>query len=160
ELPKTGWLRRYRVRVHGETDQSILDGLANGVTIDGMEYGPIEARMDRDQGTNAWLTMGLREGKNREVKNVLASIGLDVSRLIRVSYGPFQLGDLAEGAVEEIKTRVLIDQLGKDLIEEAGCEFEAPIFDRPVAEEAPASAGKPDRRRGMKVAGEEGAADR
>src|SRR6185312_16300505 len=94
ELPATGWLRRYRVRVHGATDQAALDRLAEGVTIDGIDYGGIEARLDKEQGSNLWLTLGLREGKNREVKNVLGSIGLEVNRLIRISYGPFQLGEL------------------------------------------------------------------
>ena len=155
ELPKTGWLRRYRVRAHGETDQAVLDQLASGVTVDGIEYGPIEARLDKEQGENAWLTLGLREGKNREVKNVLGSIGLEVNRLIRVSYGPFQLGDLAEGTVEEVKTRVLAEQLGTDLAEEAECDFEAPIFERPVEPPKPV-----DKRRGLRVKSEDGETDR
>ena len=92
-----------------------------------MFYGGIEAALDREQGTNAWLTIGLREGKNREVKNILGALGLDVTRLIRISYGPFQLGELAEGAVQEIKGRMLRDQLGERLIEEAGANFEAPV---------------------------------
>ncbi|WP_413992121.1 pseudouridine synthase [Labrys okinawensis] len=159
ELPKTGWLRRYRVRAFGETDQVQLDKLFEGLTIDGVDYGRIEAKLDKEQGSNSWLTLGLREGKNREVKNVLGSIGLEVNRLIRVSYGPFQLGELAEGAVEEVKTRVLIDQLGPDLIAEAECEFEAPAFERgelaakPV--EKPAKAG-----RGLRVKAEEGGKER
>ncbi|MFN8830674.1 MAG: pseudouridine synthase [Labrys sp. (in: a-proteobacteria)] len=155
ELPKTGWLRRYRVRAHGETDQAVLDGLANGVTVDGIDYGPIEARMDREQGENVWLSIGLREGKNREVKNVLGSIGLEVNRLIRISYGPFQLGDIAEGAVEEVKTRVLQDQLGVDLADEANCDFESPAFDRPVEPPKPA-----DKRRGLRIKSEDGETDR
>ena len=159
ELPKTGWLRRYRVRAHGETDQAKLDTLADGLTIDGVDYGAIEARHDREQGTNAWLTIGLREGKNREVKTVLAAVGLEVNRLIRVSYGPFQLGDLAEGAVEEIPTRVLMDQLGADLAKEAGCEFDAPIFERPVEEAKKPTAPGP-KRRGMRVTGEDGETER
>lgn len=128
ELPETGWLRRYRVRAYGETDQATLDGLANGVTIDGMHYGPIEARLERKQGDNVWLTVGLREGKNREVKRILEHLGLKVNRLIRVSFGPFQLGDLGEGAVEEVRTRVLKDQLGEKLAAQAGADFDAPIF--------------------------------
>ena len=100
--PDTGWLRRYKVRAHGEINQADLDGLRDGVTIDGMEYGPIEARLDRVQGDNAWITLGLREGKNREVKRILEHLGLQVNRLIRLSFGPFQLGDLEEGLVEEV----------------------------------------------------------
>ncbi|MCX8256185.1 MAG: pseudouridine synthase, partial [Beijerinckiaceae bacterium] len=135
ELPKTGWVRRYRVRAKGETDQSVLDGLADGITIDGIDYAGIEAKLDRQQGANVWLTMGLREGKNREVKRVLEAIGLEVNRLIRLSFGPFQLGDLPEGAVEEVRTRVLRDQLGPTLAEAAGARFEeapAPVERKPA----------------------------
>ncbi|MDH7797172.1 MULTISPECIES: pseudouridine synthase [unclassified Beijerinckia] len=128
ELPATGWLRRYRVRAYGETDQSVLDRLSEGVTIDGVDYRGIDAKIDRMQGDNVWITMGLREGKNREIKRVLEHIGLQVNRLIRISYGPFQLGELGEGAVEEIRTRILKDQLGENLAQEAGADFEAPIF--------------------------------
>lgn len=130
ELPATGWLRRYRVRAHGETDQAKLDQLRRGITIDGMVFGAIEARLDRVQGSNLWLTLGLREGKNREVKRVLEHLGLGVNRLIRVSYGPFQLGDLATGAVEEIRGRVLRDQLGEKLASAAGADFDAPLRER------------------------------
>jgi 23S rRNA pseudouridine2605 synthase len=126
ELPKTGWLRRYRVRANGTSDQSMLDKLAGGLTIDGTRYGPIEARLDRVQGANVWLTIGLREGKNREVKRVLESLGLIVNRLIRVSFGPFQLGDLAEGAVQEVKTRVLREQLGEAVLRAAQVDFASP----------------------------------
>ncbi len=100
ELPTTGWLRRYRVRAHGEIDQDALDKLKDGIAVDGVLYGSIEATLDRTQGSNVWITMGLREGKNREIKNVLGALGLDVNRLIRISYGPFQLGDLPEGHVD------------------------------------------------------------
>lgn len=127
ELPATGWLRRYRVRVHGKVDERALAGLKDGIAVDGVFYGSVEASLDREQGTNAWLTIGLREGKNREVKNILGALGLEVSRLIRISYGPFQLGELAEGAVQELKGKMLRDQLGERLIEEAGANFEAPI---------------------------------
>jgi len=127
ELPQTGWLRRYRVRVHGEVDEGALAGLKDGIAVDGVFYGAIEAALDRRQGTNAWLTVGLREGKNREVKNVMAALGLEVSRLIRVSYGPFQLAELEEGQVRELKGRMLRDQLGPRLIEEAGANFDAPV---------------------------------
>jgi 23S rRNA pseudouridine2605 synthase len=115
ELPSTGWLRRYRVRAHGRVSQVALDTLNQGVTIDGVRYGPVEARLDREQGSNLWLTISLREGKNREVKRIAEHLGLTVNRLIRVSFGPFILGDLAEGAAEEVKRRVLRDQLGSKL---------------------------------------------
>jgi 23S rRNA pseudouridine2605 synthase len=127
ELPSTGWLRRYRVRAHGTIDQARLDTLRDGIAIDGVLYGGIEATVDRVQGANVWLTVGLREGKNREVKRVLAHLGLDTNRLIRISYGPFQLGDLKDGEVREIRGRVLRDQLGEKLASAAGVDFEAPI---------------------------------
>ncbi|TGU87803.1 pseudouridine synthase [Mesorhizobium sp. M00.F.Ca.ET.151.01.1.1] len=127
ELPATGWLRRYRVRVHGKVEESALAGLREGIAVDGVFYGAIEASLDREQGSNAWLTIGLREGKNREVKNILGALGLDVTRLIRISYGPFQLEDLPEGHVLEIKGRVLRDQLGERLVEESGANFDAEI---------------------------------
>jgi 23S rRNA pseudouridine2605 synthase len=127
ELPSTGWLRRYRVRVHGRVDEAALAGLAQGIAVDGVFYGAIEAELERVQGSNAWIMVGLREGKNREVKNVMGALGLDVTRLIRVSYGPFQLGDLAEGAVQELKGRHLRDQLGERLVAESGANFDAPI---------------------------------
>ena len=110
ELPATGWLRRYRVRAHGKIAQAQLDALRHGIKVDGIRYGAIEATLDREQGANVWLTFAMREGKNREVRNVLGHLGLEVNRLIRVSYGPFQLGDLPDGAVEEIKTRALREQ--------------------------------------------------
>jgi 23S rRNA pseudouridine2605 synthase len=127
ELPATGWLRRYRVRVHGKVDEKALADLKDGTAVDGVFYGGIEAALDREQGSNAWLTIGLREGKNREVKNILGALGLDVTRLIRLSYGPFQLGELAEGAVQELRGRMLREQLGDRLIEEAGANFDAPV---------------------------------
>lgn len=127
ELPATGWLRRYRVRAHGEITQDVLDSLRRGVTIDGMVYGAVEAKIDRLQGSNLWLTVGLREGKNREVKRVLEHLGLGVNRLIRISFGPFQLGDLKPGEVEEIRGKVLRDQLGEKLAAAAGADFSAPI---------------------------------
>ncbi|MBT5413031.1 MAG: hypothetical protein HOK81_00375, partial [Rhodospirillaceae bacterium] len=108
----TGWTRRYRVRVHGAPDEGALARLAKGVTVDGLRYGPIRAALDKVQGSNAWLTMSLTEGKNREVRKVCAHLGLDVNRLIRVAFGPFQLGALERGAVEEVPRRALRDQLG------------------------------------------------
>jgi 23S rRNA pseudouridine2605 synthase len=97
ELPSTGWLRRYRVRVHGEVDEAALAALASGLAVDGVLYGPIDAALERRQGSNAWLVIGLREGKSREIKKVMEHFGLAVNRLIRISFGPFQLGELAEG---------------------------------------------------------------
>ncbi|MGU3540549.1 pseudouridine synthase [Methylobacterium sp. A54F] len=149
--PDTGWLRRYRVRAHGDTTQAELDRLRKGVTIDDMEYGPVEATLDRVQGDNLWLTLGLREGKNREVKRILEHLGLSVNRLIRLSFGPFQLGDLEPGLVEEVRTRVLKDQLGQALAAQAEVDFESPVrepiapFGSPKAAEA--GAGRPDRPR-------------
>lgn len=152
ELPSTGWLRRYRVRAFGSVTQLQLDSLKNGITVDGVQYGPIQATLEREQGSNVWLVLGLREGKNREVKNVLGSLGLEVNRLIRISYGPFQLGDLAEGAVEMVKARMLRDQLGKKLAESAGVDFEsvmpdaAPVRDdRPVRSPRDRDTGAPRR---------------
>ncbi|MBJ7577511.1 pseudouridine synthase [Devosia sp. MC532] len=137
ELPATGWLRRYRVRAYGHVTQAQLDALKHGITVDGIQYGPITATLEREQGHNVWMVLGLREGKNREVKNVLGSLGLEVNRLIRVSYGPFQLGDLAEGGVEMVKSRMLRDQLGKKLAESAGVDFESemPEYVPPVRDE-------------------------
>ncbi len=112
ELPSNGWLRRYRVRVHGNVDERALAHLARGITIEGVAYGPIEAGLDSRQGSNAWLTVSLKEGKNREVRRVMAHLGLQVTRLIRVAYGPFQLGALPRGAVEEVHPRILREQLG------------------------------------------------
>lgn len=120
ELPSTGWMRRYRVRAHGHVSQDALDRLKQGVTLDGVRYGPIDAKVERQQGSNVWLTVGLREGKNREVKRIAEHLGLAVNRLIRVSFGPFSLGDLAQGAVEEVKRKVLIEQLGATLARELG----------------------------------------
>jgi 23S rRNA pseudouridine2605 synthase len=134
ELPSTGWLRRYRVRAHGAVTQKDLDALRDGITISGIHYGAIDAAIERVQGSNLWLTFAIREGKNREVRNVLGHLGLDVTRLIRVSYGPFQLSELAEGAVEEVRTRTLREQLGVRLTADAGVDFSAPVAPRPRVE--------------------------
>jgi 23S rRNA pseudouridine2605 synthase len=115
ELPSTGWLRRYRVRVHGHPEDSRLKALAGGITVDGVTYGSIDAKLDRNQGDNAWLTMALREGRNREVRRVLEHLGFQVSRLIRVAYGPFQLGSLPERGIEEVRPKVLKEQVGSFL---------------------------------------------
>ncbi|PVE54207.1 pseudouridine synthase [Rhizobium rhizogenes] len=143
ELPTTGWLRRYRVRAHGEVDQAALDKLKDGIAVDGVLYGAIDATLDRTQGHNVWISMGLREGKNREIKNVLGALGLEVNRLIRVSYGPFQLGDLPEGHVIEVRGRMLRDQLGPRLIEAAGANFDAPIYDHKSEEDEEEAPAKP-----------------
>ncbi len=112
ELPATGWTRRYRVRVHGRVQPERLAELAKGVTVEGVKYGPIEAALDREQGTNAWLTLALKEGKNREVRRVMEHLELPVMRLIRTAYGPFQLGNLAPGEIDEMPKKVLREQLG------------------------------------------------
>ena len=122
ELPSTGWLRRYRVRAHGRVTQADLDKLKDGITIDGVRYGPVEATLDTFQGGNIWVTLALREGKNREVRRILESLGVQVNRLIRVSYGPFQLLDLKPGEAEPVKRRVLADQLGATLAAELGLD--------------------------------------
>ncbi len=152
ELPETGWLRRYRVRAFGSVTQDKLDTLRDGVSIEGVNYGPVVARFEREQGSNTWLTVDLREGKNREVKTVLEHLGLAVNRLIRVSFGPFQLGDLPEGEVDEIRSRVIKDQLGEELMAKAGVDFEAARRDELPAQARPAPSGedRPRRREGAK----------
>ena len=127
ELPATGWLRRYRVRALGRVTQEALDRLQGGVTIDGVRYGPIEATLDREQGANVWLTFAIREGKNREVRKVLEQLGLKVNRLIRVSFGPFELGELDDGAVEEVETEELRKALGPEIAAQASADFDAPL---------------------------------
>jgi 23S rRNA pseudouridine2605 synthase len=130
ELPSTAWLRRYRVRAYGKVAQEQLDALRDGVTVDGINYGPVEATLDREQASNVWITFAIREGKNREVRNVLRHLGLHVARLIRISFGPFQLAELGVGETEEVPTRVLRDQLGEKLARAAGADFSAPIVQR------------------------------
>ncbi len=112
ELPATGWLRKYRVRVHGAPSEEALAPLRRGLVLEGERFQAMNVAIDRQQGANAWLTLGIREGRNREVRRALEAVGLTVNRLIRISYGPFQLGDLAPGAVEEVRPKVLTDQLG------------------------------------------------
>ncbi|MDO9711068.1 pseudouridine synthase [Paracraurococcus lichenis] len=112
ELPSNGWLRRYRVRVNGAVNEAALADLARGVTVEGVRYAPIEAGLDSRKGANAWLTVALHEGKNREIRRVMQHLGLHVSRLIRTAYGPFQLGSLPRGAIEEVNPKVLREQLG------------------------------------------------
>lgn len=132
ELPSTGWLRRYRVRAHGTVTQEQLDTLRDGVAVDGVLYGAIDAELERIQGSNVWLIFAMREGKNREVRNVLLSLGLEVNRLIRVSYGPFQLGDLPPGKIGEVRSRTLREQLGPKLIGQSGANFDAPLQIQPA----------------------------
>lgn len=112
ELPSTGWSRRYRVRVHGKVNPAQIKALEKGITVEGINYGPIQAQLEHQAASNAWLAMTLREGKNREIRRICEHLGLTVNRLIRVSYGPFQLGDLAPGKIENIPARILRDQLG------------------------------------------------
>ena len=153
ELPDTGWLRRYRVRAHGEVTQGQLDELKKGVEVEGVKYGPIDATLERDQGANVWLVFAIREGKNREVRNVLAHLGLEVNRLIRVSYGPFQLAELGEGEVDEVKTRVLREQLGEKIATLAGADFNRPM---PGEAEAATEETAPRGKKPFKPAGKSG----
>lgn len=112
ELPSNGWLRRYKVRVHGYVDEQRLKDLQKGITYEGVNYGSVKAEIESKQGSNSWLVVTLAEGKNREIRNVMRAIGLDVARLIRLSYGPFQLGNLNKGEVREVPAKVLREQLG------------------------------------------------
>ncbi|HRD75101.1 MAG TPA: pseudouridine synthase, partial [Hyphomicrobiaceae bacterium] len=137
ELPATGWMRKYRVRAHGRISQADLDKLKDGIEVEGVQYGPVEATFDKEQGSNVWLTLGLREGKNREVRRILSALGLEVNRLIRISFGPFQLLELAPGEAEIVRRRVLADQLGPELAEKFG------LKDDP--EEVAVKPGKPQR---------------
>jgi 23S rRNA pseudouridine2605 synthase len=129
ELPATAWLRRYRVRANGSVTQEALDRLRAGITIDGVRYGPIEATLDRLQGANVWITFAIREGKNREVRKVLETLGLRVNRLIRVAFGPFNLGELDEWGVKEVESKALRAELGEKIVAEANADFDAPLVD-------------------------------
>jgi len=149
ELPATGWTRRYRVRVHGAVDEARLAGLAKGVTIDGVQYGPIEAILDRVQGSNAWLTVAIKEGKNREIRKVMESLELTVNRLIRTAYGPFQLGKLPEGEVEEVPKRVVKDQISGFFTQRDGAP-EAPKSAGGTAKAAPKPAHRGPHKAGPK----------
>ena len=120
ELPSTGWLRRYRVRIKGALSEAALDTLRRGITVEGITYQPMEVTFDRQQGANAWLTVSLREGKNREIRRAMEALGVTVNRLIRLSYGPFQLGNLAAGDVQEVRAKVVRDQLGIEAPTQAG----------------------------------------
>lgn len=112
ELPATGWTRKYRVRVYGRVEEAKLEEIAEGVNIDGVQYGPVLARLDTQKNSNAWLTIAIKEGRNREVRNIMEYLGYPVTRLLRLSYGPFLLGKLEAGQVEEVKPSVLAQQLG------------------------------------------------
>jgi 23S rRNA pseudouridine2605 synthase len=129
ELPATGWLRRYRVRALGRVTQEALDRLKGGITVEGVRYGPIEATLDREQGANVWLTFEIREGKNREVRKVLEQLGLKVNRLIRVAFGPFELGEIDDGEVDEVETDDLRKALGPEIARQANADFDAPLID-------------------------------
>ena len=120
ELPSNGWRRRYRARAYGRVGQEALDALSGGVEIDGVRYGPISAKLDQVQGGNVWITLSITEGKNREVRAILRHLGLTVNRLIRTAYGPFQLGGLEKGAVEEVPGKQLKEQLGAKLSAQLG----------------------------------------
>ncbi|MGE0052695.1 MAG: pseudouridine synthase [Hyphomicrobium sp.] len=120
ELPANAWVRRYRVRARGRVTPTDLEKLKEGVEVEGVRYGPVDAAIDSVQGANMWLSIAIREGKNREVRKILASLNLTVNRLIRVSFGPFQLLDLAPGAVELVKRRTLIEQLGPKIAQQLG----------------------------------------
>ena len=141
ELPATGWMRRYRVRVKGEPDDALLEPLRKGITVDGERFQPMQVSLDKQQGANVWLTIGIREGRNREIRRALNSVGLDVNRLIRLSYGPFQLGDLARGGVEEIRPKILRDQLGITRSQQ----------DKPLEKAEPQRGARPARSRTVKL---------
>lgn len=145
ELPSTGWMRRYRVRINGRPTDPQLDPLRKGVTVEGERFQPMQITLDRQQGANAWLTVGLREGKNREIRRAMESIGLVVNRLIRISYGPFQLGELKAGDVEEVRRRILRDQLGLEAEEQhTGTAKKTPRISRPPRKPSPrTSSAKP-----------------
>jgi 23S rRNA pseudouridine2605 synthase len=133
ELPDTQWLRRYRVRAHGRISQPELDRLREGISVEGVNYGPIEATLEHEQGSNIWLGFAIREGKNREVRNVLGALGLQVNRLIRVAFGSFELGNLHEGTIIEVETSALRAALGDTLAEKANCDFASPVTARGTA---------------------------
>lgn len=151
ELPATGWKRKYRVRVHGHPRESDMAKLGKGLTIDGVRYDAIEATLDSTKGANSWLTISLREGKNREIRKVMEHFGYTVSRLIRTSYGPLQLGDLPDGEVEEVKSKILRDQMGVARFDDDEPEVEETVGRRRSTLRAtgtppkgkPASKGKP-----------------
>lgn len=151
ELPSTGWLRKYRVRVNGNPTEPEIEPLRRGITIEGEKFQPMEVKIDRHQGANAWLTIGLREGKNREIRRAMSHIGMTVNRLIRTSYGPFRLNDMKPGDVEEIKARVLREQLGlsetdlpsPDRVQKTGTRTEGKPTSHTIARPRRDADGKP-----------------
>jgi len=149
ELPSTGWLRKYRVRVNGRPEEKTFEPLRKGIVIEGEKFQPMQINLDRQQGANAWLTVGLREGKNREIRRAMEAVGLSVNRLLRVSYGPFQLGNLKSGEVEEVRRKVLRDQLGLD----AESFEEAPKPKRPMRKGPKTRNEKPQVRRTVRRTG-------
>ena len=149
ELPSTGWLRKYRVRVNGRPEEKTFESLRKGIVIEGEKFQPMQINLDRQQGANAWLTVGLREGKNREIRRAMEAVGLSVNRLLRVSYGPFQLGNLKSGEVEEVRRKVLRDQLGLD----AESFEEAPKPKRPMRKGPKTRNEKPQVRRTVRRTG-------
>lgn len=153
ELPSTGWVRRYRVRVHGTPDAAQLASLERGITIEGVAYGPIKAILDRQQGSNAWLTVSLKEGKNREIRRVMEHLGWTVSRLIRIAYGPFQLGLLEPGFADEVPSRVIAEQVGDKGKSRSG------TTSAESSAETPANPQRPARLKSRKPVGEKHAGD-
>lgn len=151
ELPSTGWIRKYRVRVHGEPTEAKLKPLIDGITVEGVRYQPMLVAVDRQQGANAWLTVGLREGKNREIRRAMEAVGLPVTRLIRTAYGPFRLGELPKGAVEEVRARVMRQQLGLEVETPHAREKRARDGDTPS--ERPAGDKRAAPRRRLKPSG-------
>lgn len=143
ELPSRGWVRRYRVRVFGRPTPEELASLEKGITVDGVRYGPIKAVLDSQAASNAWLTVSIQEGKNREIRKVMEHMGWDVSRLIRVAYGPFQLGNLPEREVEEVTGKVIKDQLGVKPKAKAASAAAVPAPE-PVSAEPDESWAKPN----------------
>jgi 23S rRNA pseudouridine2605 synthase len=143
ELPSTGWVRKYRVRVNGKVTEAGLEKLRKGLTIDGEKFQGMTISLDREQGANAWLTVGLREGKNREIRRAMEAIGATVNRLIRVSYGPFQLGKLAKGQVEEVRRKMVRDQLGIDMPQTPAQKPKKPGPKRPAPKGKGTPTGKP-----------------
>jgi len=143
ELPANAWVRRYRVRAKGRVTPQQLEALKSGVEIEGVRYGPVEAAVDSVQGANMWLTVAVREGKNREVRKIVSHLGLTVNRLIRVSFGPFQLLDLAPGAIELVKRKTLVQQIGPRAAQELGLS-EGPAARRSRHEAAKKTAAEDD----------------